>query len=386
MRRGSVSQRYHRVRRAGGHEPLAASWHPERDSGDPQRAGDHTSTQRGDAAGGSDYSGDSDYSDYLDADDVRSDEGAGARPWSDDTGASRFGASRVVRERQPGVLSRYGWRVYAVPLLVVLTALVVFEVGKPPRGTGIATPSRDQTADVPDGPVASEAPPGQVFSPKIFAADLPDGAPIPDTGAGTFDVIPGTSNSVGQGRLYRYTVEIETGVRLVEGNDTFAPLVQQTLADPRSWTNPQSGGIALQRVDAGGPRPDFRVTLISQNTARQVCGYGNGLPFDTSCRVGDRVYINGARWVRGAVAFNGDIGTYRRYAINHEVGHVFGNGHVPCPQAGALAPVMMQQTFSVANNDLNQLNNVVSQGGQIPADGLVCRPNAWPFPVGNQGS
>ena len=49
---------------------------------------------------------------------------------------------------------------------------------------------------------------------------------------------------------------------------------------------------------------------------------------------------------------------YRHYVVNHEVGHVFGNGHVDCPGAGQPAPVMVQQTLSL--------------GG--------CVKNAWPFP------
>ncbi|MBQ6640390.1 MAG: DUF3152 domain-containing protein [Saccharopolyspora sp.] len=281
-----------------------------------------------------------------------------------------------------------GWRIYAVPLLIVITALAVFQVADP--GAGPADGSRAQAPNVAEAPVVTEAPPGQTYDPNMFSAELPPGAPVPEIGGRTYEVLPGTAPRVGSGELYRYTVEAEVGVRLAEGNDTFAQLTQQTLADPRSWTHPeagssesggQNGGVALERVD-GASSPDFRVTLVSQNTAREICGYGNGLPFDTSCRIGDRVYINAARWVRGAVAFEGDIGTYRRYAINHEVGHVFGNGHVPCGQQGGLAPVMMQQTFSTSNNELRELNKAVPQGTEIPANGFVCKPNAWPFPVG----
>ena len=271
---------------------------------------------------------------------------------------------------------------YALPLLVVATALAVFQVSGPVGGGGTENGGeRTQAADVPEAPVLNEAPPGQTFDPEMFSADLPAGSRIPESGAGTFDVVPGRSPQVGQGDLYRYTVETETGIELPEGNDSFARLVQETLSDPRSWTNPAAGSIALQRIDGQTQTPDFRVTLVSQNTGRRVCGYGNGLPFDTSCRIGDRVYINAARWVRGAVSFEGDNGSYRRYAINHEVGHVFGNPHVPCGQDGALAPVMMQQTFSVSNDELHQLNKAVPQGAEIPKDGKVCKYNAWPFPT-----
>ena len=281
---------------------------------------------------------------------------------------------------------RYGWRIYALPLLIVVSALAVFQAVGPQSGGGNNAAGLDAPLDqTPPTPIVTEAPPGQTFPPEMFSADLPPGAPIPEFGARTFEVLPGTSPQIGQGKLYRYSVEVEVGVALSEGNESFGSLVQETLSDPRSWTNPQAGGIALQRVDRSGPRPSFRIILVSQQTAREACDFSNGVPFDSSCRKGDMVYLNAARWVRGAVSFEGDGGNYRRYAINHEVGHVFGNGHVGCPQQGALAPVMMQQSFSVSNNELNELNKIADQGTKIPADGFVCRPNAWPFPVPGAG-
>ncbi|WP_201768606.1 DUF3152 domain-containing protein [Saccharopolyspora rectivirgula] len=288
-----------------------------------------------------------------------------------------------------GRLSRYGWRMYAVPLLVVISALAVLQTVSPVGGGSAASEhSAEFAEEEPEEqqPVVTEAPPGQVFDENMFSADLPPGGEIPETGARTYEVLPGSTDVIGSGKLYRYTVEVEVGVELAEGNDSFAHLVDATLADPRSWTNPKAGGIALQRVDSSGPSPDFRVILVSQQTAREVCGYSSGVPYDSSCRQGEMVYINAARWVRGAVAYQGDIGNYRRYAINHEVGHVFGNGHVACPKQGGLAPVMMQQTFSVSNNELNELNEIADQGTYIPANGFVCKPNPWPFPLADSGA
>lgn len=262
-------------------------------------------------------------------------------------------------------------------LLLVISGVAVLRLDEPP-------PRPEAAAD--RAPLVQQPQPGQTFPAEAFSADLPPGGGIPETGAGTFSVLPGTSPVVGSGRLQHYTVEMEDGVRLPEGNDTFGTLVQDTLSDPRSWTNQKAatprGPLALQRVDASGPRPDFRVTLVSQQTARHACGFQRGLPFDTSCKVGDREIINAARWVRGSVAFEGDMGAYRHYAINHEVGHAFGLGHVACPAPGALAPTMMQQTFGVSNDVLHDLNTEASQGSVIPRNGFTCRPSAWPFPVG----
>ena len=56
------------------------------------------------------------------------------------------------------------------------------------------------------------------------------------------------------------------------------------------------------------------------------------------------------------------LSAYRTYVINHEVGHALGHDHEPCPKAGALAPVMMQQTLGVR-----------------PPASARCRPNAFPY-------
>jgi hypothetical protein len=94
------------------------------------------------------------------------------------------------------------------------------------------------------------------------------------------------------------------------------------------------------------------------------------------------VILNLARWVRGAKAYNGDMLSYREYALNHEVGHVFGNGHVGCASQGTLAPVMMQQSFGVTDNYVAQLNQVDPLNkSKVPSDGKTCLPNPWPFPV-----
>lgn len=300
---------------------------------------------------------------------------------------------RPARPRRPGVrgvLAAYSWRVYAVPLLVAVTALVVVQTAgeRAPAGgmdslsaqiPGAASTTEEQPAT----PAISERPvPVEL---NIPSAELPAGGPFTQTGAATWRVVPGEGPKVGTGpRHYTYTVEIEDGLDPASfgGDESFAKLVDQTLADPRGWTS--LGQISVQRVGPGFPNPTFRLSLTSPDTVHRadMCGYS--IRYEASCfRSSEkRVLINLARWVRGAVAFDGDMLTYRQYAINHEIGHAFRIGlvHVGCPQAGGLAPVMMQQSFGVANNYVAQLNRAVGLSDQVKEDGLVCKPNAWPNP------
>ena len=145
----------------------------------------------------------------------------------------------------------------------------------------------------------------------------------------------------------RLLVQVEGGLR-VDRHD-FARWVEGTLADPRSW------GVRMTRVDGG--RVDLRVVLARPATTDRMCA-----PLTTngnySCGMHGAAVLNVRRWREGASAWEGDLRGYRRYLVNHEVGHVLGHGHAGCPAPGALAPVMMQQTKGVG----------------------ACRPNGWPRP------
>ena len=209
-----------------------------------------------------------------------------------------------------------------------------------------------QPADVGAGPAAATAgPTGSVAAPPPSPSP---GQVVVPVGDGRLEVVPGRSEAVGSGALRTYVVEVEGGLG-IDAVD-FALAVERTLADPRSWTS--DGRRAVQRVDGDdADDADVRVALASPRTADGLCA-----PLRTngrfSCAKGDRAVLNAARWQTGATAYEGELEAYRDYLVNHEVGHVLGFGHADCPEPGAVAPVMLQQTIGL-------------QG---------CRRGAWPYP------
>ena len=277
----------------------------------------------------------------------------------------------------------YGWRAYAIPVLLVVTVLVVIDAfqGSDGNSGGSDTPGFGTLSHTTGGTGVIGVPPkgDGNYAKSIPTGALPDGGPFTVSGPGTWHTVPGTTGQIGQGteRVFTYSVDVEDGMDTSSfgGDESFARMVEQTLANPKSWTKDPRFGF--RRVDQGDA--DFRVSLTSQMTTRQACGYD--IPLDTSCYnpAIDRVILNEARWVRGAVAFQGDIGSYRQYQVNHEVGHAIGYAqHQPCETNDGLAPVMMQQTFGTANNDIAKLD----PEGVVPMDGKVCHFNPWPFPRG----
>ncbi|MDV6013862.1 DUF3152 domain-containing protein [Haloechinothrix sp. LS1_15] len=316
-------------------------------------------------------------------------------PVAPDAQSHRRSRRRPVASR----IRRLGWRMYALPALVVVTMAVVLDVGGGAEDVGgerggasayqsdseAGGAAGEEGAEEREPPVAEI--PAEVGDVDVPSAELPDGGDFTSEGEHDWTVVDGSGEPVGDGaEHYTYTVEIEDGIDPAEygGNDAFARTVDAVLADPRSWIG--SGDVTFQRVDGSEVEPDFRVSLTTPATARHpdVCGYT--IEYEASCyrRDIDRVVINLARWVRGAKAFDADIGMYRQYLINHEVGHVLGLGHVGCADDGELAPVMMQQSFGVDNDYVAKLNEgVPGEQDTVAADGNTCRPNAWPNPQAN---
>ena len=310
------------------------------------------------------------------------------RPQAEDKGEPARGKPR---KGVKGFAATYGWRVYALPVLVVVTALVVFNVTRAPSSetSGVDGLAAQNPAATTTGPPAATENSAVPVDPKTGTAVLPQGDAFPQAGSGTWHLVPGSGQKVGGGqKLYHYAIAVEDGIdqSAYGGDDAFAKTVENILSDPRSWIG--GGSISLQRVGPEFKNPDFVVSLTTPNTDHRpdMCGYQ--IQYEASCWNPNykRVVINLARWIRGAMAFNGDIGLYREYAINHEVGHVFNNPHVGCTTDGGLAPVMMQQTFGVSDDYVWQLNQAdPSNKTAVTKDGKVCRPNAWPNPQGAPG-
>ncbi|MEJ5928417.1 DUF3152 domain-containing protein [Corynebacterium sp. H128] len=269
----------------------------------------------------------------------------------------------------------YGWRAYAIPVLLVITIWILVDIVHEP-----AEPIHHEIAASEPAPQSRGAGPIPADADPISLAtgQLPDGGPFTETGEDTFRVVGSPGPKVGEGKEHpiTYVVEIENGVNTAAygGDAAVAAMIDATLANPKGWT--ADPAFSFQHV-APDQNPTLRIQLTSVGTTHAVCG--DDLKMETSCYmpVGERVLLNESRWVRGAVTAQGDIGSYRQYLINHEVGHALGYAeHAVCPATGELAPIMMQQTLSLNNSELHRIDpHEVYRDDQVS-----CGFNPWPFP------
>jgi len=150
--------------------------------------------------------------------------------------------------------------------------------------------------------------------------------------------------------MIRFSVEVGDGIDLTR--DELARFVVETLSDERSWIG---RGAGFELLAEGG---DFTMIVALPDDVDRMCQ-----PLQTlgrySCARNGWIAFNSLRWFGATDEWPTDIDTYRRYLVNHEVGHyILGPGHDACPGPGELAPVMMQQTKGL--------------------DG--CEPNGWVDP------
>ncbi|AKE41956.1 putative secreted protein [Corynebacterium kutscheri] len=274
----------------------------------------------------------------------------------------------------------YGWRAYAIPVLAVITVWVLFDVFSTPTG------SRQESSAAQASVALSESADSLLRGPDpangqprvIPATELPAGGDYTEAGEGTYRVVgtPGAQGGDGSERTFTYVVEVENGIDTAGygGDDAFATMVDATLLNPKGWTADRR--YRFEHV-AADQNPDLRIQLSSVETTHKACG--NDIDMETSCfyPTEGRVVVNESRWVRGAAPFQGDIGSYRQYLLNHEVGHGIGYAaHVPCGGNGELAPIMMQQTLSLSNAELY----AIDPEEVYDDDGAVCVANPWPYP------
>lgn len=271
------------------------------------------------------------------------------------------GHHAAVQYRHRGSRRRPFARVAAVALatIVTLTTVAAALTHVPPsnritpaeraRTTGlIVAPTRPSPVDAsPTAPASTS--PDPAFAPNRTPSPPVAPAPVPERGTARF-AVAAAADRAPQSGSFTYTVEVERDLPFPA--ISVAGVVDDTLADSRGWRHE---GVRLSRVEGDS---DIRILLATPATTDALCA-----PLRTrgrvSCRNGANVVLNAWRWAHGTSGYRDDLAGYRRYMVNHEVGHALGHPHTPCPRPGALAPVMLQQTLGL--------------------DG--CRPNPWPRPA-----
>lgn len=135
------------------------------------------------------------------------------------------------------------------------------------------------------------------------------------------------------------TVRVESDRNTIPTAE-FSRAVMTILNDPAGW--PRAGINFELNTD----KSDLLIRLSHNTTVNKECGFDM-----MSCAwmprrgVQGRSLINYERWMHGAKPSGFSLDAYRRYVVNHEVGHLLGLNDAKCPGAGMVAPVMVQHTI-----------------------------------------
>ena len=215
-----------------------------------------------------------------------------------------------------------------------------------PVTTAANQPNGDQPNANQPSTDQSDADQGETTKPAAPAksSSAPTGPAItyPQRGTVSFAVLPGDPATIGtSGRLLTYQIGIEGGIAGID-RTALARFVRDTYGARQGWT---AGGRWRFKQVGPGQNADFRLMFVTPATRDTYCG--GGYDRYTSCRIGDRVVLNIARWAHGVPNYGAPLTAYRQYMLNHETGHRLGEAHELCPGPGRPAPVMQQQTLGL---------------------------------------
>jgi hypothetical protein len=235
--------------------------------------------------------------------------------------------------------------VVAVAAVAALVAVVRPAMGH--GGTPVAAPSgtATETTVAPAPTTTTPTPEPTTPTPRPTTPAPTTETAIPASASGRLAVVPGEVAPKGPGTPLVYKLEVEVGLPL--DGTAIATQVHRILTDPRGWEPIEH--VAFARTT--GPA-DFELIIASPTLVDKLC-----YPLDTigqlSCRNGNKVILNARRWATAVPWYANDMGAYRAYLVNHEVGHRLGHGHKTCPSPGAPAPVMVQQSKSLYGCEAN---------------------------------
>lgn len=126
---------------------------------------------------------------------------------------------------------------------------------------------------------------------------------------------------------------VQVDVHAVEAAGDFDAVLAEVLDDARGWG---AAGAQFDLVDDSL----YRIGVAASGDMATACAPYR-LASKLACRPGTVGMINAELWQTPPEWWPGDRDAYRRYAVNHELGHLLGiRAHPPCPGPGQALPVM----------------------------------------------